>query len=165
MSAAQTRLLSTNKVEAFHLRTLKVLPKSKTYSGSFEGRVHSAVHNGSVGQVKTYIADTGKMKTNHNMSQKKKKRERLQFLAKRTNYHPQVQRGATSKRTRYALKQRKVDLKQLSSQIVCLCISLTSGQLISELFPDCTRSCFSQVVLGHMGSDRIYEMRCPFVAV
>ena len=24
-------------------------------------------------------------------------------------------------------------------------ISLTSGQLISELFPDCTRSCFSQV--------------------
>ena len=26
-------------------------------------------------------------------------------------------------------------------------ISLTSGQLVSELFPDCTRSCFSQVVL------------------
>ena len=26
-------------------------------------------------------------------------------------------------------------------------ISLTSGQLINELFPDCTRSCFSQVVL------------------
>ena len=27
-------------------------------------------------------------------------------------------------------------------------ISLTSGQLVSELFPDCTRSCFSQVVWG-----------------
>ena len=44
-------------------------------------------------------------------------------------------------------------------------ISLTSGQLISELFPDCTRSCFSQVVLRRWGDDRIYEMRCLFVAV
>ena len=44
-------------------------------------------------------------------------------------------------------------------------ISLTSGQLIRELFPDCTRSCFSQVVLRHRGGDRIYEMRCLFVAV
>ena len=52
--------------------------------------------------------------------------------------------------------------------IVCLfvCgISLTSGQLVSELFPDCTRSCFSQVVLRRMDGDRIYEMRCLFVAV
>ena len=44
-------------------------------------------------------------------------------------------------------------------------ISLTSSQLVSELFPNCTRSCFSQVVLRRRGSDRIYEMRCPFVAV
>ena len=44
-------------------------------------------------------------------------------------------------------------------------ISLTSGQLFSELFPDCTRSCFSQVVLPHRGGDRMYEMRCLFVAV
>ena len=39
-------------------------------------------------------------------------------------------------------------------------ISLTSGQLVSELFPDCTRSCFSQVLLRRRGGDRIYEMRC-----
>ena len=44
-------------------------------------------------------------------------------------------------------------------------ISLTSGQLVIELFPDCTRSCFSQVVLRRRGGDRIYEMRCLFVAV
>ena len=44
-------------------------------------------------------------------------------------------------------------------------ISITSGQLINELFPDCTRSCFSQVVLCHRGGDCIYEMRCLFVAV
>ena len=44
-------------------------------------------------------------------------------------------------------------------------ISLTSGQLINELLPDCTRSCFSQVVLRRRGGDRIYEMRCLFVAV
>ena len=40
-----------------------------------------------------------------------------------------------------------------------------SGQLINELFPDCTRSCFLQVVLRRRGGDRIYEMRCLFVAV
>ena len=54
------------------------------------------------------------------------------------------------------------------SLFVCLfvCgISLTSGQLVSELFPDCTRSCFSQVVLCRRGGDRIFEMRCLFVAV
>ena len=44
-------------------------------------------------------------------------------------------------------------------------ISLTSGQLINELFPDCTRSCFSQVLLHRRGSDHIYEMRCLFIAV
>ena len=44
-------------------------------------------------------------------------------------------------------------------------ISLTSGQLVSELFPDCTRSCFPQVVSRRRGGDRIYEMRCLFVAV
>ena len=44
-------------------------------------------------------------------------------------------------------------------------ISLTSGQLINQLFPDCTRSCFSKVVLCRWGGDRIYEMRCLFVAV
>ena len=49
-------------------------------------------------------------------------------------------------------------------KIVCLfvCgISLTSGQLVIELFPGCTRSCFSQVVLRHRGGDRIYV--CLFV--
>ena len=44
-------------------------------------------------------------------------------------------------------------------------ISLTSSQLVSELFPDCTRSCFSQVVLRRRGGGCIYEMRCLFVAV
>ena len=44
-------------------------------------------------------------------------------------------------------------------------IRLTPGQLVNELFPDCTRSCFSQVVLRLRGGDRIYEMRCLFVAM
>ena len=55
-------------------------------------------------------------------------------------------------------------LKGILSLFVCG-ISLTSGQLVSELFPDCTRSCFTQVVLRRRGGDRIYEMRCLFVAV
>ena len=53
-----------------------------------------------------------------------------------------------------------------NNHLVFVCvISLTSGQLIIELFPDCTRSCFSQVVLRRRGGDRIFEMRCLFVAV
>ena len=35
-------------------------------------------------------------------------------------------------------------------------IGLTSSQLFNELFPDCTRSCFLQVVLRHRGGDCIY---------
>ena len=54
----------------------------------------------------------------------------------------------------------------LSNECVSACgISLMSGQLVSELFPDCTRSCFPQIVLCRRGGDRIYEMRCLFVAV
>ena len=45
-------------------------------------------------------------------------------------------------------------------------ISLTSGQLINELFPDCRKVMLliSQVVLCRMGSACIYEMRRLFVA-
>ena len=53
----------------------------------------------------------------------------------------------------------------LSIRLFVCGISLTSGQLINELFPDCTRSCFSQVVLCRRGSERIYKMRCLFVAM
>ena len=56
--------------------------------------------------------------------------------------------------------------KKASEHSLFVCgISVMSGQLINELFPDRTRSCFSQVVLCRMGGDHIYEMRCLFVAV
>ena len=64
--------------------------------------------------------------------------------------------------------QVKLDLvsdKVLMSVFFVCGVSLTSGQLIIVLFPDCTRSCFSQVVLRRRGGDHIYEMRCLFVAV
>ena len=44
-------------------------------------------------------------------------------------------------------------------------VSMWAYDLASELFSDCTRSCFLQVVLCPRGGDRIYEMRCLFVAV
>ena len=43
-------------------------------------------------------------------------------------------------------------------------ISLTSGQLFNELFPDCTRSCFSQVVLRRQGTapcTLLMNSQCP----
>ena len=66
------------------------------------------------------------------------------------------------------MDENKALIKNFESKIVCLfvCgISLTSSQVINELFPDCTRSCSLQVVLRRRGGDRIYEMRCLFVAV
>ena len=49
----------------------------------------------------------------------------------------------------------------------CLFVGLVKRQANSfnEFFPECTRSCFSQVVLRRRGGDRIYEMRSLFVAV
>ena len=44
-------------------------------------------------------------------------------------------------------------------------VSLTSGQLINELFPDCLKVMLFALVLRHRGGDCIYEMRCPFIAV
>ena len=68
----------------------------------------------------------------------------------------------------YNNRFQRVKVDGMLSDFVCLfvCgISLTSRQLVNELFPDYTRSCFSQVVLRRRGGDRIYEMRCLFVAV
>ena len=62
-----------------------------------------------------------------------------------------------SVRTREAYGQGR-NVLNLSLVILCLfvCgISLTSGQLFSELTPDCTRSCFSQVLLRRRGGDCI----------
>ena len=42
---------------------------------------------------------------------------------------------------------------------------LTSGQLVISSFQTTSRLCFSHFVLYSRGGDRIYEMRCPFVAV
>ena len=63
--------------------------------------------------------------------------------------------------------QFDTDIYNIKKIDVCLfvCgISLTSGELINELFPDCY-SCYSQVVLRRRGGDRIYEVWCLFVAV
>ena len=68
------------------------------------------------------------------------------------------------KRAKIQRKTRTRNKQEILGLFVCG-ISLTCGQLINELFPDCTRSYFSQVVSCRRGGDRIYEMRCLFVAV
>ena len=59
-----------------------------------------------------------------------------------------------------------VAISGIIESIVCLFVVLVSRPTnSSKLFPDCTRSCFSQVVLRCRGGDSVYEMRCLFVAV
>ena len=79
-------------------------------------------------------------------------------------------KGQNSTQNRLQLLNKSLPREGFITMFVQVClfvcgISLTSGQLVSELFPDCTRSCFSQIFLRHRGGDRIYEMRCLFVAV
>jgi hypothetical protein len=45
----QKNMRNTNRVEAFHRKTLKLLPKDKTYRRHYESRCFSAVHTHSVG--------------------------------------------------------------------------------------------------------------------
>ena len=52
---SQRQLKTTNKVESLHLRTLKLLPKTKTCKRHFNSRVHSAMHSQSVGLVSSLL--------------------------------------------------------------------------------------------------------------
>ena len=60
--------LSTNKVEALHHRTLKLLPKTKLYKLNFSGRNHSAMQNASIGLVQSLKVATEKLGTQHKSS-------------------------------------------------------------------------------------------------
>jgi hypothetical protein len=51
----QAHLAKINKVESLHLRTLKVLPKTKTCKKNFSPKAHSAMHNDSVGMANSVI--------------------------------------------------------------------------------------------------------------
>ena len=56
--------------------------------------------------------------------------------------------------------------ERLGKNTLFVCgISLTSGQLINELFPDCLKVKLFALVLRYRGGDHIYDMRCSFVAV
>ena len=78
--------------------------------------------------------------------------------------HPGSPRGGRGSSWRGNWRGRGREGKGRWGLFVCG-ISVTSGQLNDVLSPDCTRSCFLQVVSRPRGGDRIYEMRCLFVAV
>ena len=52
-------LHTTNRVENLHLRTLKLLPKSKTCKKNFDMKVQSAMHNQSVGVANSVFMANG----------------------------------------------------------------------------------------------------------
>ena len=86
-------------------------------------------------------------------------------------FTPYRQLGSCARRkpvwTYSVLVENKFGLFQswvIESMFVCG-VSLTSGQLINELFPDSLKVKLFALVLRHRGGDRIYEMRCVFVAV
>ena len=94
--------------------------------------------------------------------------QKFVLKCKNGNGYLNLTSGGKRKEVCELVENLKMSMTESENERDCLfvCgISLTSGQLINELFPDCTRSCFSQVLLCRCGSDRIYEMRWLFVAV
>ena len=57
----QRSVMSTNKVEALHLRTLKVIPKSKLCVRNYDAKTQSAMHNHSVGTTRSLVLACEKM--------------------------------------------------------------------------------------------------------
>jgi hypothetical protein len=121
---AQRKLRHTNKVESFHLRLLKVTPKSKTCKRHYANRNHSAAHNASVGVGNSIIEFNEK--TNSHMSKGSRSIKSLVKLTEKASYYARRQGPAGFKERRKALRKRKLKFERLSKMMV------TDGPTVSD---------------------------------
>jgi hypothetical protein len=116
MVKAQRKLRHTNKVEAFHLRLLKVTPKTKTCKRHYANRNHSAAHNASVGVGNSIIEFNEK--TNSHMSKGSRSIKTLQKITERALYYARRQGTRGFKIRRKTLRKRKLNFDRLSKMMV-----------------------------------------------
>lgn len=109
MVKKQRHMLTTNKVEATHLRTLRVLPKSKLHRSSFEPRCMGVVLHATLGlhQATTVTSET------LGYSLGPKANAQLQQMTKKQAYHAQRHRLPATIRAKYSLRCAKLKLKDL----------------------------------------------------
>ena len=103
--------LNTNRVEALHLRTLKLVPKHKLYLKNFSGRTHSAMLSHSLGGVLSLMKARERLNipitSTWVYSKFMKMMNREQYF---WNYH----RGMNRIKQRHMLRTKLCNLKRLS---------------------------------------------------
>lgn len=103
--------LSTNKVENLHLRTLKVLPKTKTVKKNYKGRNHSAMHSDSMSTPASMIM------ANRTRGAPIKSKAAFNFLKSayyRDKYHKNFKRTNTFRASRKQSRWHLLNLKKFS---------------------------------------------------
>ena len=113
---SQRYLRNTNKVEAFHLRCLKVTPKSKTCKRNYGARNSSAAHNASVG-IGNSIINLNEM-TGSTLQKGSKSAKALHKLTQRVEYLAKRQGGLVFKRRRRLLRERKLRLQRIKAMSI-----------------------------------------------
>lgn len=114
MVQRQRFLLSTNKVEAMHLRTLRAIPKSKTMKNTYHARCFSAVLKSSLGlkASQEHVAKKLGYKID-GISQ-----QTLHCLQRRSEYHAARQKSYCFRKNRFLMncaKTKIAGLKKLSN--------------------------------------------------
>ncbi len=105
----QRYLLSTNVIEAMHLRTVKLCPKSKLYTGTHRGRHLNAVMLESLGLTKSVLV-VGK-EFGYTFGPEAVKT--LEQIRNRRRYHKERQQTNQFKRRRHSLIYKKLRVKNL----------------------------------------------------
>jgi hypothetical protein len=122
---AQRKLRNTNAVEAFHLRMLKVTPKTKTCRRNYSARNHSAAHNASVGIGNSLIEiNEG---TSSALTKGGPAIKVFQQIEDRSKYFRARQASTNFRIQRRNLRLRKLKLKKLQT------LSLQEGPLPGEI--------------------------------
>lgn len=109
MVQKQRHMLTTNRVESLHLRTLRMVPKSKTMKSTFKARCMSIVLYDTLGLQKTTHMTAESL--GYTLGETANKQ--LQQLTKKSQYYAQRRRSNEYKRGRYARKQANNKLRQL----------------------------------------------------
>ena len=114
MAVKQRYAASTNATEAHHLRTLKLLPKSKTYKRSCHTRHLVAATVASVG-IAGLTQQFAKM--SHIAPPGGKSLRTLKRLQRRATYFAERQKSVDFKKSRYQLRLTKLRLNHLNRKL------------------------------------------------
>jgi len=110
MLQKQRFLYSTNRVEAIHLRTLRVVPKSKLYRRTYAARCRSVVLTDSLGSHKTAKLQAARLGYSFSDAATRK----LAAINAREDYYKKREKLASTIKARFLAKRARATLRKLS---------------------------------------------------